>query len=63
MIRYTDEYLEHWGKVFEDRYFYRRTGVPFIVFLQYPELYIELDKHDSVQGLLPPQRALLARLG
>lgn len=63
MSRYSDEYIERWGEVFEDRSFYRRTGVPFIVFLQSPELYVELDKRDSVQPLLPAQQAVLARLG
>lgn len=64
MSRYSDEYLEHWGEVFTARDFYRRTGVPFHIFLKDPEAYIDmLDSDPDAKPLLSKQQATLARVG
>jgi len=37
MTTYSDEYLEHWGRIFEQRDLYCRFGIRFDTFLIWPE--------------------------
>lgn len=51
MNTYSDEYLNHWGQVFEARDLYRRHGIPFVAFLRDPQLYLQLDDETDADSL------------
>jgi len=64
MSTYTDEYIEHWGAVFCEG-FYFQTGITFREFLERPEEFVALFKNDAKQvrmaALLPAQKRVQER--
>lgn len=64
MRTYTDEYLQHWGRVFEERDLYHRYGIRFDAFLIWPaETLAAIDAlGDQLEPLLPAQADVMYRV-